>query len=146
VSSTNRERFTANPAFLGGGGSKGIGNISLRFEFSGFAETSAALKQMATNLIENVYASMVEVVSEAAAIARADAPVDTGNLRANIFAEPVGKTEVHLQSMAPYSGYVNYGHRTRSGSFIPPQPFFSAAVEYCKIHFQETVNLNAKRF
>jgi hypothetical protein len=146
MSFTNRSRFVTNPSFLTGGGGGSAGNVSITFEAEGFEETINAMKQMGDALIENVYASMVEVMSEAAAIARADAPVDTGNLRANIFSEPVSKTDVRMHSMAPYSGYVNYGHKTRGNTFVPPQPFFSQAIEYVKTNFPQTLKLNVKRF
>lgn len=110
----------------GGGASFGF-NIA----YEGLKETSDALKNFA-----NVWAGLpgtvvVEVFMEAASIARQEAPYLTGNLRNNIFAEQTGTQGAALHSMAPYSGFVNFGHRTRGGSgFVPPQPFFTAAMHF----------------
>jgi hypothetical protein len=33
-----------------------------------------------------------------------------------------------VRAAANYSGFVNYGHHTRSGSMVPPNPFFDRGV------------------
>jgi uncharacterized radical SAM superfamily Fe-S cluster-containing enzyme len=136
--------FARNPAFLTGGGGGNIQDVSLNFTFNDVSQTSNALRQLAEKISVGVLEALTEVVFEGAAQARSDAPVDTGNLRANIFAEITGKDQVQMHSMAPYSGYVNYGHRTRGSTFVPAQPFFSAAVEYIGQNLTNRINQKMK--
>jgi len=71
------------------------------------------------------------------------APVDTGNLKRNIRKVKSGPRSVDIKSDAPYSGYVDRGHKTRQGrgsgpnykpkpggkSFVPANPFFTSVVK-----------------
>lgn len=46
-------------------------------------------------------------------------PVDTGLLRSSIEVEQVSDTEVQVAPHTDYAYYVEVGHHTRSGSFVP---------------------------
>lgn len=58
----------------------------------------------------------------------ANTPVRTGNLksrnRVEMFSNGLGFI---MSNETPYGPHVNSGHFTRSGSFVPPNPFFSRA-------------------
>ena len=41
---------------------------------------------------------------------------------------PDGPDDSVVSVAANYAGFVNYGHHTRSGSYVPPQPFWDEAV------------------
>lgn len=60
--------------------------------------------------------------------AQANCPVDKGTLKASGKKTKVGKYSVEVSFDLPYATPVDKGHRTRSGSFVPAQPFFSSAV------------------
>lgn len=86
--------------------------------------------------------------------AREGAPMDTGFMAGNVYLSdmeentygsgpgptkpsqwllpevaPSGDMEAVVGAAAQYSIYVNYGHHTRSGSWVPAQPFWEPAVE-----------------
>jgi len=135
LSSIFQNRFNLNPSFLSGGGA----NAGLSVSYEGFKEAADAMRQFAAMLDEQIVGDTIfEVFDEAAGVARQEAPVLTGNLRANIFTEKIGNG-AGLHSMAPYSGYVDYGHETRSGSFVPAQPFFSNALAYIYQNLRERI-------
>lgn len=48
---------------------------------------------------------------------------------------PDGPDDSTVGVAANYAVYVNYGHHTRSGSWVPPQPFWDDAVEQGKAVF-----------
>lgn len=79
--------------------------------------------------------AMTEVLAEAVDITREVAPVDTGYMRDHIFGVIVSQTSCKLVSEAEYSAHVNFGHFTRSGSFVEAQPFFSMGLN----HFVENI-------
>lgn len=56
-------------------------------------------------------------------IARGIAPVDTGFLRDHIIARHLGRSS-QVESLAPYSGFVEFGTR-----FMSAQPFLRPAVD-----------------
>lgn len=63
------------------------------------------------------------------------APEDTGFLRANILVTQEateGNLQATVQSRAPYSAAVNYGHATPSGGFVPGQGFWEDGIEVAK--------------
>ena len=61
-----------------------------------------------------------------------NAPEETGNLKEHIVVtqdatpeNPLGA----LESQAPYSGDVNFGHHAPDGSHVAANPFFTSALE-----------------
>lgn len=66
-----------------------------------------------------------------------DAPVDTGFLRDNIISQVLG-TELRVDSLAGYSGFVNFGTIHQD-----PQPYFSNVVDRVAPVFTEMVRRDA---
>ena len=58
-----------------------------------------------------------------------NAPVDTGLLRGSIEVEQVSDTEVQVAPHTDYAYYVEVGHHTRSGSFVPGQWYMRNGTE-----------------
>lgn len=62
--------------------------------------------------------------------AKKEAPIITGTLRRSIRSEQAGKLEVAVgpdSKIAPYAVFVEFGHRTRGGSFVAPNPYMVRA-------------------
>lgn len=59
------------------------------------------------------------------------APVDTGALQAGYYSIQTGPTTAEVRSgdNIKYAAFVNYGHHTRSGSWVPAQPHFEPAFD-----------------
>jgi phage gpG-like protein len=56
-------------------------------------------------------------------------PVDTGYLRNSVYSETNRTTgDIEIGATATYAAAIEYGHVTRSGSFVPAQPFIRRAV------------------
>ncbi len=97
---------------------------------------------------------ITETVIDIANLVQANAPVDTGFMRDSVYyvtpdgassygnAEPSNDDAYLLPEETPandmqglvgvagnYGEFVNYGHHTRSGSYVPAQPFFDQAME-----------------
>lgn len=75
--------------------------------------------------------SMLDAANYMAARAVDHAPVDTGYLSFNIAVVPgVGESSIVAQvvSMAPYSQWVEFGHQTIAGNFVPPNPYMRRAM------------------
>ena len=60
------------------------------------------------------------------------APVATGALRDSIHIEDDSHGEPVVVVGVIYGADVNFGHHTRSGSFVPANPFWSVAIEQHK--------------
>ena len=96
------------------------------------------------------------------AAAAANAPVATGFLASSVYSvtpkygstygtmgsppgdsyalppmEPDGPDESMVGVAANYGEFVNFGHHTRSGSWVPPQPFWDDAIEQGRAVFPE---------
>jgi hypothetical protein len=59
-------------------------------------------------------------------IGQANAPVLTGEMRDTMEVKH-GPMTSEVTTNVDYSKWVENGHRTRSGSFVPPQPFLGPA-------------------
>ena len=79
--------------------------------------------------------AMVEVLGESVDVSRDAAPVDTGFLKGHIFGIIISQTACKMVSEAEYSAPVNFGHFTRSGSFVEANPYFSLGMH----HFSENI-------
>jgi HK97 gp10 family phage protein len=84
------------------------------------------LPQIAKAFPREVSTIMRKAVFDVVAYAQADAPVDTGNLKARIGAKGATPGSLRMQAVAEadYSAHVNWGTR-----FMPPRPFMTQAVE-----------------
>lgn len=66
------------------------------------------------------------------ATAKELAPVDTGNLMNGIGVDMFGNATTARAVVGPTADYappVEFGHVTKSGSFVPPQPFMAPAAD-----------------
>lgn len=82
--------------------------------------------------LHNVVVQTTEIVQQ---IAQSNAPVDTGFLRDSITPTMTDDFTGNVTVGAYYGIYVEMGHHTRSGSYVPPQPFFYPAVEEGRSRF-----------
>ncbi|HEY0004529.1 MAG TPA: HK97 gp10 family phage protein [Pyrinomonadaceae bacterium] len=92
---------------------------------SNVGNVKEAVHEMAARLINQVAHGTKEDAIEGA-------PEDTGFLKSKIEVTEEAtpeKPQAKLESGAPYSEPVNFGHHTRSGSFVAADPFFTSAVE-----------------
>lgn len=55
-------------------------------------------------------------------------------------ATPPDMFTAYVAAGANYSAFVNYGHHTRSGSFVPPQPFWEPSVEAARPGFEAALS------
>ena len=113
-----------------------------------------------------LYDALGKVVRKTAfdirAAAANNAPVDTGFLRNSIYFKTVSESSYGAGGGAPtkdayllpevktpsdsmtayaavganYAAYVNYGHHTRSGSYVPAQPFWEPAIDAVQPSFE----------
>jgi hypothetical protein len=61
--------------------------------------------------------------------ARRLVPVDTGHLRDSIYHQvDLREAQITLGASADYAGYVEYGHHSVAGTWVPPQPFIRPAI------------------
>lgn len=72
--------------------------------------------------------SIYTVTSEGSTYGEADNPPGDSYLLPEVTAPPDELT-AYIAVGANYGAFVNYGHHTRSGSFVPPQPFWEPAVD-----------------
>ena len=70
--------------------------------------------------------------------AQALAPVDTGALKNSIHAEQKGPLLWWVADGVEYGIFQELGHHTKSGSFVPAQPFMVPAVEWVRPQFQKS--------
>lgn len=69
--------------------------------------------------------------------AKPKTPVDTGTLMLSEMKIDVSPTERDVVAFADYSVYVEFGHHTRSGSWVPAQPYMRPALDESKGQIEE---------
>lgn len=98
-------------------------------EQKGFLELQKALTDITDNWDSQVSQPLFEYVGKAAVQEMQGlAPVDTGALRDSIKFTGAGQATAKIEVGAEYAAAVDKGHRTRSGSFVEAQPFFSSVI------------------
>lgn len=65
-------------------------------------------------------------------LAKQACPVDTGRLRSSIKYTKQTDSTCTCETPVKYAPDVEYGHKTRSGSFVAPQPYLLPAYEQAK--------------
>lgn len=65
--------------------------------------------------------------------------VDTGNMLGSVAARQTGALSAEVEVGAEYAIYVEMGHHTRSGSFVPGRPFFLPAITAIRPRFEAAV-------
>ena len=98
--------------------------IALKVTRNRFAEIAEALEAATARVIE-------ESARRIEANTKLRSPVDTGNLRASYQPKPLNgqKTRWLISTNVEYAPPVEYGHHTRSGSFVPAQPHLTPSAE-----------------
>lgn len=94
--------------------------MSRVFGFDAFNKDLNVLKQRFPQEIEGF---LVEIASRGLRKAKQRSPVDTGELRRNWNVGKVKRSgdtlSIELYNNTEYAPYVEYGHRTRNGGFVP---------------------------
>jgi HK97 gp10 family phage protein len=85
------------------------------------AFSSEMVARTAQNMQDSVDANVI-------GNAKSMSPVKTGALRDSIHSEISGQFGVWVIAGMEYATFVEFGHRTRSGSLVPPHPFLEPAV------------------
>ncbi len=87
------------------------------------------LKRAHADLRRTALAIIQKLGDRIVAIAYELAPVDTGYYRASIHATPaVGGSGLTVFISAPYALYIEVGHVTANGSYVPPNPVLRRAI------------------
>ena len=71
--------------------------------------------------------------------AQANAPVLTGEMR-DTMELTTGVMVAEVTTNVNYSKFVENGHQTRSGTFVPPQPFLGPAADLAAAQLQNALS------
>lgn len=97
---------------------------------SDLARYATDLETAADNLHERASHAVRKAALATMADAQTLAPVDTGNLKGSITTDVApGDLVGVVEATADYAAYVEFGHRTHSGTQVPPQPFMRPAQD-----------------
>ena len=97
---------------------------------STLARYSQDLNEWANQLRSRASQVVRKTAINTASDARLAAPVDTGNLRNSItMTGRTGDLIAAAEATAEYAAFVEFGHRIRSGGYVPPQPFMRPAQD-----------------
>jgi len=99
--------------------------LSIKVEIDGLDEALATLDLLESEgfMLSITDAPLDVVVADGFVYLQNIAPVDTGYLRSQLIPEKPDEFTHTITSRAPYSYFVEVGHLTRSGSFVPGQFF-----------------------
>lgn len=98
----------------------------------GFTELKISCDTTADGLLDVIMKALEKVAADSSRQIKQDAPVDTGFMRNEVKVDKPGTNSVRIKANAYYSIFVDKGHRTRSGSHVPANPFFSTEVDKMK--------------
>jgi hypothetical protein len=98
----------------------------------GFTELKFTCDGIATGLLSVVIKSFEKIANTSAQKIKNDAPVDTGFMRDEVKVDKPTNDSVRIKANAYYSFFVDQGHRTRSGTMVQADPFFSTEVDRLK--------------
>lgn len=98
----------------------------------GFTELKVSCDTFADGLLKAVIRAFEKIAANSSRQIKQDAPVDTGFMRNEVKVDKPGTNSVRIKANAYYSIFVDKGHRTRSGSHVPANPFFSTEVDKMK--------------
>lgn len=111
--------------------------MSINITFSGFQELEAELNRLNSVRFDAVVKKQTsELLSRARAAG--GTPVDTGNLRMSLRADPSDGVMGYTVEYAPH---VEFGHRTRNGGYVQGQRFLQHNVDTQRpIYKQDLIN------
>lgn len=98
----------------------------------GFTEFKISCDTTANGIFDVIMKSFEKIAADSSQRIKQDAPVDTGFMRDEVKVDKPGTVTVRIKANASYSIFVDKGHRTRSGSMVHPNPFFSTEVDRMK--------------
>lgn len=98
----------------------------------GFTEFKISCDSIANGLFGVIMKSFEKIAANSSRRIKQDAPVDTGFMRNEVKVDKPGGNSVRIKANAYYSIFVDHGHRTRSGSMVQANPFFTAEVDRLK--------------
>jgi hypothetical protein len=98
----------------------------------GFTEFKISCNVFSNGLLDVIMKALEKVAADSSRQIKQDAPVDTGFMRDEVKVDKPGNNSVRIKANAYYSIFVDKGHRTRSGSHVPANPFFSTEVDKMK--------------
>lgn len=98
----------------------------------GFIELKQSSYDFADGLLGVVMKSFLKIANGSNQRIKNDAPVDTGFMRDEVKVDQPSTTTVRIKANAYYSIFVDQGHRTRSGTMVAADPFFSTEVDRMK--------------
>ena len=113
----------------------------------GFTEFKISCDAIANGLPAVVIKSFEKIAANSSQRIKQDAPVDTGFMRDEVKIDKPGNNSVRIKANAYYSIFVDHGHRTRSGSMVQADPFFTKEVDRLKAGALKTeVDADVKTF
>ncbi len=106
---------------------------------SGQAQVLAAMNLAVAGLTDATDRAIQSAGLACEADAKGRCPVDTGRLRASIEYQRTGLCECQVGTNVSYAPYVELGHHTRSGSWVPAQPFLFPAYAQAVSDLKDTL-------
>jgi hypothetical protein len=100
---------------------------------------SNRFRALAGQFNDGVREAVKDTVFEIEGDAKVRAPVDTAFLRGSIEGQMTGDAEGEVTVGAEYGAPVELGHHTKSGSFVPAQPYLTPAAEAARPHFDARI-------
>ena len=76
--------------------------------------------------------AVLAVAEQGVTIAKPLTPVDKGQLRGSINAQPRSRTTAVYGSNVEYAPHVEFGHKTSSGNTVPAQSFLRISADILK--------------
>ncbi|MEK4711137.1 HK97 gp10 family phage protein [Bacillus sp. FSL R10-2780] len=134
--------------------------MSIRIDVSGFGQLAANIGRYNNQMKQNVKEVVDTTTTDIQSQAKAEANVDTGDMRRKIEKKPTvsagGTIRGSVQSLAEYTVHVNYGHMVRAGQiffdrksksfkrvkrtrFIPGSYFFTRSVTKGRSEFSREI-------
>lgn len=102
--------------------------MQMDIQFQGLDVAQRAVQNMSDNMGQTVDAAVEGMANLIYGITQDLAPVDTGYLVEHIVVIEVAELVRAVVSEAEYSYFVEFGHLTRSGSFVPGQYYMTRSL------------------
>ena len=106
--------------------------MGISVDIVGLSELIAELAAFDIQTQVRAEEAVTAATQDAQAVAINLTPVDTGFLQSRNLVRAIGGASslilAELYNDAYYAPFVVFGHHTRSGSFVPPQDFFTPAM------------------
>lgn len=107
-------------------------------ETFGFDDLILAMSDSEERKLKAIWRVVRAMGNKAFKYAKYSAPVLSGFLQSNIDYQETGEIEVMVISNAYYSFWVEFGHLTKAGTFVPPNPYMERAQREAEGIAEET--------